>query len=790
MTSRFATPPGQIPLEKGKSGYHLPESVAKSWKTLEQTLRTICTVLDTIFRQDRPEVNLVINFPSKPSEFGYFIAHPTEETARTALSQSLDAFVILFACVSFYIAISRIEQDPLSIPSSTSELKPRWFRHLANRKNRIHPEWLQLLADSPVADFTTGPQRLGGIINVSRCSWLHLAHYMIKANVPLWFYWGIPPTLGQPLVKEALMYAPRSHPQRPVATSSQPAAGPSQPVVARVPSRHAGPGQLPGETWKEFMLRQNRRRKAKLENESEAHRKTRESREMTAVKRQCPGKKGPTVYIWEEDNDVWTRTLLSRAEVEGYWGQYRSSQKIYNSIDNCWDLCTKFDEGTAGEDEDYDSNDDDDDIIPDRQKPTLHSVPTPAQVASDCLSAMDVDPTPCSVSTPAQVAPNPPQMEVDPTPYSIPTTDQVASDLRVPLTIVDPSPPPVSSPAADEEDDTEDIYETSKLDVLNAYSFVVLDLETMPTTTLDELVYYRYGFSLNENPYTGIPRSLKSECHSFRSWTEVCRAVGGQQLEHSALNRDAIEDFLSLLAGCKNPFKDVPGKYWDLSPLGQKPIVGRSKVFILVKEIQLRVTDGIKYSISPDPRFLDRSRDTSWIVVVDAMTALECIRRGLGPHTIDIANFLITHGVHFHTLERIQDSPDSEKPPVRPQCRYLGYRSLNYVFDLADFAGYEALRDSFLRSQPHGPLALRRGGIIARLAREVLPNSNALSGPTSEALGGQRRRFVCDDDSETYVDDEFLDDELRLICGTYMLGDPHDKKGMRIFPLAQLSCYY
>jgi len=208
--------------------------------------------------------------------------------------------------------------------------------------------------------------------------------------------------------------------------------------------------------------------------------------------------------------------------------------------------------------------------------------------------------------------------------------------------------------------------------------------------------------------------------------------------------------------------------------LGRNPIADLSKVYILINDMQFPA--GTEYFISPLPRFLHRERDTSWFLSVDSMTALECIRRGLGPHTIDIANFLINHGVRFRTFQLIQNSPNSEIPPVRPQCRYLGYRSLNYSFDLADFAGYEVLRDSFLRSQPHGPLALREGGIIARLAREVLPNSNALSGPSSEALGGHRACLVCDD--KIYVEDEFSDDELRLICGSYaLLADT----GMKIF---------
>jgi hypothetical protein len=312
----------------------------------------------------------------------------------------------------------------------------------------------------------------------------------------------------------------------------------------------------------------------------------------------------------------------------------------------------------------------------------------------------------------------------------------------------------------------------------------------MPVTSLYDLLYYRYGFSLKESPYTGIPSSVCDDAkQSIRSWTEVCRTVGGQQLESSAVlaDRAAIQDFLSILAGSPDPFNDVPGKYWDLSPSGQNPIVRLRKVFISIEERQF--TNDKHYIIRP--RFLHPSRDSSWLLSVDPMTALECIRRGLGPHTVDIANFLISHGVHFRALQRIPNSPNSPNPSVRPHCRYLGYRSADYSFDLADFAGYEALRDSFLRSQSHGPLALREGGIIARLAREVLPNSNALSGPSSEALSGHRARFIYGD--EIYVDDSFLEDELRLICGTYVLGNPtptpNARGGNEFSFFSSSSCY-
>lgn len=80
------------------------------------------------------------------------------------------------------------------------------------------------------------------------------------------------------------------------------------------------------------------------------------------------------------------------------------------------------------------------------------------------------------------------------------------------------------------------------------------------------------------------------------------------------------------------------------------------------------------------------------------MTALECIRRGLGHHTVDIANFLIDYGIHFCTIEPLSKTPASAS--ILPKCWYLGRRPDNYKFNLADFAGYEAVLDAFLVSQP------------------------------------------------------------------------------------------
>ena len=234
-------------------------------------------VLCDFFVMEHPKVFIICSDPPNPSKFGYSKCHRTEEKARLALYTSLDAFVLLFACVSFYIAICRSSDGPACISSSSSTLMlPRWFQHLSLWQSRIHPEWLQLLADSPISDFTSTPQCVGVIINVSWCSWIDLVPNMLKANVPIWLYWGTAPNFLQPLNSGALLFAPCAHPQccAPpllVITPSQSVGlpNPSQSVSLRL-------GQLPSEHWKIFLARQNIRRKKKLSNENKIQHQARE----------------------------------------------------------------------------------------------------------------------------------------------------------------------------------------------------------------------------------------------------------------------------------------------------------------------------------------------------------------------------------------------------------------------------------------------------------------------------------------------------------------------------------
>jgi hypothetical protein len=320
------------------------------------------------------------------------------------------------------------------------------------------------------------------------------------------------------------------------------------------------------------------------------------------------------------------------------------------------------------------------------------------------------------------------------------------------------SVPPVSQmniTSLEEADLTADaLLSASKQDILAMYP-PAPSVEPLPQVEyLEDLIYYRYGYYLSETPYQSrLPASASGSQNSFQTWHHVCTAVGGQGLSSSTNHCVPITDFLVALTYFKRPFHDVPGKYWDLSPGNIKPLK-------LLTPLPFRIE--VKMFGDRQLCLLHPHSQTStadWTIAVGAMTSLECIRRCLGPSSIDVAEFLIKHGISFCTLAP-PSGLSSENGPVKPH-RLLGCRSKSYKFDLADFAAYETLRESFLAAQPQGRRALTYGGIVARLARETLPDSVVFAGPSYQALPGQQEIFG--EGRDMLVDDQLSEDDLDFI---------------------------
>ncbi|KAI0311289.1 hypothetical protein OF83DRAFT_1029170, partial [Amylostereum chailletii] len=95
----------------------------------------------------------------------------------------------------------------------------------------------------------------------------------------------------------------------------------------------------------------------------------------------------------------------------------------------------------------------------------------------------------------------------------------------------------------------------------------------------------------------------------------------------------------------------------------------------------------------------------------------------------------------------------------------LGIRPVAYRPNIVDYGIYVAKRNEFLLS-PRGIAALTHGGLIGRIAREVMPSTHAIFGiPFDAQLHGTVHRHATGD----LLENTLSDVEKELICGVYRI---------------------
>ncbi|KAJ3897837.1 hypothetical protein F5879DRAFT_1072835 [Lentinula edodes] len=153
------------------------------------------------------------------------------------------------------------------------------------------------------------------------------------------------------------------------------------------------------------------------------------------------------------------------------------------------------------------------------------------------------------------------------------------------------------------------------------------------------------------------------------------------------------------------------------------------------------------------------------IALRSAATVMEIARREWGPNTENIITRLIEHGMPFNTLMASYPPHKYRAIPYRRPAM-LGLHPALFKPTLQDYCAYEILRDDFLRSA-RGRAALLAGGIISRLAREVVDVNDVCDGPTGHALQeGEYSLCVWEaGQNRAFWDDQLTNEEMDLICG-------------------------
>lgn len=131
----------------------------------------------------------------------------------------------------------------------------------------------------------------------------------------------------------------------------------------------------------------------------------------------------------------------------------------------------------------------------------------------------------------------------------------------------------------------------------------------------------------------------------------------------------------------------------------------------------------------------------------------------------DIVTYLLENGIKFRTMRQSQDlasAPQEFHAPVPAHIRVATdqFTSIDYEFYKQDIAA--------LLKQRHGRAALLGGGLLWRIAKDILSFSEALEGPVARYPAGQTMFSAVDSKGTEYVDDELTQDERNLLCRLYI----------------------
>ncbi|KAG2742036.1 hypothetical protein P692DRAFT_20703030, partial [Suillus brevipes Sb2] len=403
-----------IPIESTPDGRHiLRGDVRQQWETLEQKL---------LWCQGRLAANMHFPWygqcPRAPRDYGYLRSHVDVTLAKKVALRSRDAFLGISAICTYFIMTRRYRPHK---ESST------WTDLLTNdARCPIPSTWVTELSRTFLGDLTDSVPRTGMIINAAYgLSWDTDVVMFEHFRVPIWVFWPpnvLPNKTWNRYFPSAEDIAAATHTswggsqggnnQRGIRSDDNPwgaqssddpwgtqsndnpwgaqsqsndseqtpaSAVQSQPDLSCFPLPNRNSGQRHGEDWEAFFARRAMQNKKKEEKETPSHKQARLSRERSAENHRIPGKSSTIqVFEWQPQDDYngfMLRTHITKAGVEGVWGDYNKCTRIFDSFSNQWDLCLALDPTSMP---DGDDREDDDDIMPPLPKTAPLDVPPPA----------------------------------------------------------------------------------------------------------------------------------------------------------------------------------------------------------------------------------------------------------------------------------------------------------------------------------------------------------------------------------------------------------------------------
>jgi len=263
---------------------------------------------------------------------------------------------------------------------------------------------------------------------------------------------------------------------------------------------------------------------------------------------------------------------------------------------------------------------------------------------------------------------------------------------------------------------------------------------------VEDILYYRYGFSHTPG-FVDFPVADADAV----SYAKKTLAISNDCF--LKLDLAAFASFVRALVHKTNPHAAL----WDLDKANEVALANQDHNGVTIRIFHVR--SGTHYVVEA------RTWSPSWkLVVQSAATAVECLRRHDWTRSrYSLAQNLLARGMPFRTMVPLSiDAGISDRPVYIHRPRQVGY-----IPDKYDYFEYEYKLKSFLLEQVHARATLLRGGIVWRLAREVIGDrldQYVVLGPSENVhIFGSPLRLSSID--PPVWDDDLSDAELNFICG-------------------------
>lgn len=678
------------------SSYALEPKLMKAWALLEDSLYQIITALMEHHPKRRNLPRIV--WPRWPWQHGYRDSYDSYDFAYASVKRSIAAFSTMSTCATFVLALwlGPFEDDCFDAAFSMLSNLP---------KNSLPPQWLQLLRESIVCNLSPG-LRAGAFLNPYKTEWGAFMAYFCRASTPIWFIWG----------------------------ERYNDAAPVQPEMAKVylpPPEYIDYAISRANTYSSLILPYQ-----KTDSFGKTPPPPRYAIDLSDDSVETTVRRRPEAIDLSDDSPPpeWTagpapvcdRSKIVNADSGQRSGETWEEFKIRMELG----LENRKKRETPAEKKAREA----------RETHALEKGPA----AKASVYTWERDEVNSSVYRRTRVEHEEKQQEYHGTHeygrffWSHLNEWDLVHHLPPPLGVEKPEAYP--NPFDNDDDlDFEGISGRASytpdpslaqglLDAVAAVAVYKDPAEEKYEFRFDSLKAYlkdRHGYRVGTAGETWNPVKHSNNpggiCIERKSYTTAIKIL---LYDNARLSEKEFESVVDCYNAVVNP-----DTAWDLLPkpfdISSESVAAPAFVVDMTKLAMSRVESeaSVSYVLRP---VAGSSDPTPWFIVVSSATAVLEVYRKEWYTMVEIAREFLARGIPFRTVVA-RDEPPLEPPTSK--TKGLGYRPKGYEFTDLDYSMYKRARAKVF-SSPRGRVLRMLGGVVGRLASEVVPDSSVLDGPS------------------------------------------------------------